>query len=121
MTLADTTTLNRTPRTAGPMSKQDSRTSSRRASLEAIPHRAEMFAGSGFLTGKSWSLAQVCEHLALAPFPLHTRRASFLVPSSPSTFLAQEHLPYSPAGFFLAVMGVVLKIVPRAISPLRLP
>lgn len=37
-----------------------------RGSLLKIPQRAERLADAGFLQGRNWTLAQVCEHLMLA-------------------------------------------------------
>ena len=66
MTLASITIVKRPRRTDGPASTRDSRVSNERGSLRNIPERAEKLADSGLTRGKSWSLAQVCEHLALS-------------------------------------------------------
>ncbi|UCC31496.1 MAG: DUF1569 domain-containing protein [Phycisphaerales bacterium] len=66
MTLANTTILKRMRRTDGPMRTEDSRISNLRDSLRSIPERAEKLADCGLIRGKNWSLAQICEHLALS-------------------------------------------------------
>ena len=66
MTVANTIILKRSRRTDGPASKRASQTSNRRYSLRSIPGQAEELADAGLIRGKSWSLAQVCEHLALS-------------------------------------------------------
>ena len=66
MTLANTSNLKRTRPTDGPAGTKGSRTSNVPGSLRNIPERVEKLADCGLTQGKSWSLAQICEHLALS-------------------------------------------------------
>jgi hypothetical protein len=66
VTLANTTITEGLRRTDGSMGPAGSRTTNLRGSLRNILERAEKLADSGLTRGKSWSLSQVCEHLALS-------------------------------------------------------
>ena len=66
MTLASTTIIKSTRRTDRPINIKDARIYKLQVSLRSIPERAENLADRGFIQGKSWSLAQISEHLVLS-------------------------------------------------------
>jgi len=66
MMSAGSSVAGRAPLADGHRREEGARPKLRGGSLRNIASLAEHFAGTGFLKGKSWSLAQVCEHLALS-------------------------------------------------------